>query len=221
MPLDYESEVKKAFAKNRRNVVKNMEDGRRDEVIDNFCKLHGFKRKDVENEIRTNKIVAALFSFDPTKQGIHEKIAANYITKIKGVSKFENLPSSKYNVVNGTIYTRKELKAKGLYARAKTIDFYWGYKNCDFYAAHKHTKSEGGAQGNQYKDLQEFIIQSRGNKKRKTFFIAIADGDFYQGENGQAGILRIEKLQDLADKPYIAACTINELESVMKTLAKI
>jgi len=136
------------------------------------------------------------------------------------VSNFKDLPSSKYDVIKGEIMTRKEVKEKKLYSRAKTIDFYWEYRNCKFWAAHKYTKQEGGAQGNQYRELQEFLLQSKGNRSNNTFFIAIADGDFYQGNNGKAGVLRIDKLKELADEPNIAACVIDDLENLMKKIPK-
>ena len=218
MPLDYEAKIRKAYRKNRTDVVRAMDAGELDKKINNFCDKHGFTRKKVMDEIRNNKIVATFFAKDPSKQRLHERIAADSIKSIKGVNSFKDLSNNKFHVVKGEIIERKILKKRGIYARAKTIDFYWKYGGAEFWAAHKYTKEEGGAQGNQYKDLQEFLIQSKGTKRKKTFFIAIADGEFYQNANGQTNILRIEKLKELADEPSLHACTLNELEALMKKI---
>lgn len=67
---------------------------------------------------------------------------------------------------DGAVIEKNELK---LYPKAKTIDFEWDYKGYKIYASHKYTKDRGGAQDNQYKDLQEFIRQCRESTLKKTF----------------------------------------------------
>jgi len=81
MPLDYDSYASKILTKNRADVIRAMENGELDTKINNFCNKHGFPRSQVMDEIRKNKIVAAIFCKDPTRQRIHEKLAAEYIKK--------------------------------------------------------------------------------------------------------------------------------------------
>ena len=129
------------------------------------------------------------------------------------MTEFKKLPTNSTVIVNGAIMTKKQLRDHGGATEAKTIDFYWKYNGAEFYAAHKYTKEEGGSQGNQYKDLQTFIKQAGPTTKENTYFVAIADGEFYLQNDGQAGIPRIERLKNLASN-NVFACTICELEKL-------
>ena len=219
MPPDYEKIRKKAYLTNRKDAVRAMRAGELDKKIKNFSELHGFSIKRIRKEIKTNAIVATFFAKDPSKQRIHEKIAARFIESIPGVSDFALLPNAKLYVVRGEVLESDVRKKRDVYATAKTIDFRWRYGGALFYAAHKYTKGEGGGQGNQYRDLQEFLNESKASSLSDIFFIAIADGVFYLNQNGQAGISRMEKLKELSNKKTTHACAIGDLEELMKKLA--
>ena len=47
------------------------------------------------------------------------------------------------------------------------------------------------------------------------YFIAIADGEFYDGQDGEARKTRIERLKELGSTK-VFACKINDLEILMK-----
>ena len=210
MPLDYEKRYKAAY---RENVKKRLVSP---EKVKNFCKLHGFTINAVEEEIENNPIAAAYFAINPNRQKFHEKAAADFIKNLAGVEDFKSLPSNKWAVVNGAVQAKKDLKKSGGYPSAKTIDFQWKYNNATFYASHKYTKEEGGSQGNQYKDLQSFIEAARHTVLQNTYFVAIADGEFYRRKNGQANMIRLERLKQLAGGGKVYACDINGLEDIMK-----
>ena len=189
--LDYKEKYLEAYKKNVASVYKDATEEKIKTKISNFCNLHGFTEDDVIEEIKNNKIVASFFAINPNKQNFYEKTAGDFISTMEGVRNFKILPTSKLYVVDGHIMDRKGLKIYKKEATAtlppKTIDFSWDYKNMLFYASHKYTEQEGGAQGNQYKDLQHFITHSNDSKMANVFFIAIADGDFYKKNNGIIG----------------------------------
>ena len=76
------------------------------------------------------------------------------------------------------------------------------------------------AQGSAYKDLQNFIAQANPTTARNTFFVAIADGNFYQNRNGQARMSRIDRLRNLVTGRAVHACTINDLEALMVRISE-
>lgn len=213
MPINWEQEYRAAFEKNIADVMSTVREGRIDTKIRNFCDLHGFTYDEVVSEIENNKIVAACFAIDPTKQNIYEKLAAACINNIPRVENFEMLPTNFLYVVDGELRQKNELA--GRYPKSKTIDFSWEYRGAQLYASHKYTKQVGGAQGNQYKDLQRFISDVNSVNMPNTYFIAIADGEFYDKQNGVAHSTRLEKLKSDANKQTVFACTIAELEELL------
>ncbi len=220
MPLDYEGLYREEYRRNVRDVRRAVRDRRLDEKIDNFCDLHGFQRDDVIEQINHNNVVAACFAVNPNRQNIYENIAARFIKDIDGVSEFEMLPTDRLVVVDGALIKKNDLRRAGGQAKAKTVDFKWQYAGLAFYASHKYTKETGGSQDNQYKDLQFFIAQCNPTILQNTHFIAIADGAYYQGRDGQAGVSRIDRLKQLASGDKVHACTICDLEALMQEIAR-
>ncbi len=106
----------------------------------------------------------------------------------------------------------------GASTEAKTIDFKWIFNHHLFYASHKHTSESGDSQGSAYKDLQTFISEANQSILQKTFFLAIADGNFYQQLNGKANTSRIDRLRAMSNNNNVFACTINEVEALMTKL---
>ena len=166
--------------------------------------------------LKGEPIALAMFAKDPSKQKIHEKIAAEYIQKITGVHNFKDLKHTELYISRGQIITKKQAKL----AVAKTIDFYFEYDAYKIYASHKHTTESGGAQDNQYKDLQEFIKECGGNNDPSIVFIAMADGDYYKGNNGRAGVSRIENLRSKCTQS-VKVCEIYDLEKLLLGLTSI
>lgn len=169
---------------------------------------------EIKESITKDRVAAAHFAVDPSKQKIHEKTAAEFIRNLDGVVDFNYPPNRALYVSNGVPITGNELK---IYPAAKTVDFKWQYRTFKIYASHKYTHDSGGAQGNQYKDLQAFIRACYGSTDSKLRFIAIADGAFYQNHNGRANKTRLDNLQSMCT-PQIRACTIYNLKEVLDTL---
>lgn len=169
---------------------------------------------DIKESITKDKVAAAHFAVDPSKQKIHEKTAAEFIRNLDGVVDFNHLPNKALYVSNGVPVTGNELKT---YPTAKTIDFIWEYEIFKIYASHKYTHDSVGAQGNQYKDLQAFIRACYGSTDSKLRFIAIADGPFYQEYNGRANKARLNNLKSMCT-PQIKACNIYNLKEVLDGL---
>jgi len=219
MPLDYQGAFRKAFAENRADVRRAAAAGEIDAKIRNFCELHGFTVLDVKRQIQSNDVVAALFTKNPNKQNLFERIAAEFIRHLPGVEEFEQLPNRALHVFSGQILRGDEVRDMQPAGRIpKSIDFRWKYGGVEFYAAHKYTKEAGGAQGNQYHDLQSFITAASLSGHRNRRFIAIADGPFYAGQNGTVGVSRMRRLQQLATTRYVEACAIDELADVMRRM---
>ena len=169
---------------------------------------------EIKESTANDKVAAAHFAVDPSKQKIHEKTAAEFIRNLDGVVDFNHLPNKALYVSNGVPITGDELKT---YPTAKTIDFKWQYGTFKIYASHKYTHDSGGSQGNQYKDLQAFVRACYGSMNSKLRFIAIADGPFYQEYNSRANKTRLDNLQSMCT-PQIRACTIYDLKEVLDTL---
>ena len=219
MPIDYEEKYKKAYKDNVRYVVKQIQKGELDDKIDNFCSLHDFDRDDLISGIEKNVYLQAVFAINPNKQNIYEKIAGEYIKNIVGVTEFKKLPNDKLYISNGGIMTKEQKKQMGSVSTAKTIDFTWQFSRCDFYASHKHTTQSGGTQGGQYKDLQAFITEANKTISSNNYFIAIADGDFYQMKDTEVNTKRIDRLKkDANNQKRVYACNINELKDLMKRI---
>lgn len=183
--------------------------------IDNFSKKYLIEKDYIKKQILNSEPISlAQFAKNPTKQNFFEGIASNFIRNIRGVFDFEKLPNNKLYVCDGSLIEKKDLQ---LYPKAKTIDFSWRFKNLYIYCSHKYTKDSGGAQDNQYKDLQDFISQCRDNKKRNKVFIVVADGEYYQKQNGRVGVKKIDNLARMCTDS-VKVCTIYELENVLNSL---
>ena len=216
--LDYRQKYLEAYRQNVKQAPSHMRAGLLDEKIANFCEIHGFVEAEVRQAIAENPIVAACFARDPQRQNFYESLAAEFIQGLSGVTAFENLPSRALSVLNGGVFSRQQLLQSGGVPLAKTIDFAWRYRDKQFYASHKHQRLEGGSQNNQYQDLKIFISQSNPSKRADTFFVAIADGDYYGKPETRGGHSRLKELQRLADGQVVHACNINQLQAFMQHL---
>lgn len=212
---NYEKEYQKMLRKNDLAVVDLLSSKDKDllKKIKNFCKKHGFSEKSLFDEIKKNKFLRAVFSKDPGKQQIHEKIASNFIKKLPSVKNFKQLSHGALSILSGGVLPKKDVSRMGARGRAKTIDFRWNTKGKQIYASHKYTKEGGGAQDNQYSDLQEFINEANRSTLSNTFFLAIADGDYYSTRDANANMTRIEYLKNLANRRNVFAIQINELNN--------
>lgn len=151
--------------------------------IRNFAEKWSFEEKYIMNELKTNELLLLSFVKEPGKQTFHQHFAVKYLSTLPLIENFEQLPSGGNEalyVVNGKIVKGKD---KDDQKTGKSIDFKWEYtfngKNLTFYATHKYTKSAGGSQDNQYKDVQEFHTESRNCINENILLLSITDGPYY------------------------------------------
>ena len=220
MPLDYEARYRQQYADNVQDAPRAAYAGELDRKIDNFCSNFGFERNEVLRLIKSEPMFAAWFAKDPKKQNFYENNAAYFIEEIEGVENFIQLSTRELYVLGGGVFTNDQIRASGASTSAKSIDFRWNYNGTEYYASHKYTQESGGAQDNQFKDLKLFIKECNGTNK-ECYFVAIADGAYYQQQHNIRGTrtTKLDQLKQLTDRRKVYACTINELEALMLRLS--
>lgn len=215
---DYEEAFVRAIRANLVKVIEQLDagDAGLEKKIATFSSRFAFAADAVEQKIRADEMFRAFFAKDPGKQKIHENIAAAFIERMPGVENFKQLAHDGLVVIQGAVRPRKEVRAEGATARAKTVDFMWDLHGTKIYASHKYTKQGGGAQDNQYRDLQEFIREANESNLRNAYFLAIADGDYYKSTDANAHTTKLQHLKDLANRRNVFALSIDELEAWMR-----
>ena len=210
---------KKLFKKHLKNNLKQVQidlgsnDKKLVYKIKNTAEKYGLKKEYVYEKIKVgDPITLAFFCKDPSKQNFYEKIAMEYIKKIDIINSFEKL--SGYALVGGKPNNDPKAKTQ---SKSKTLDFFFKYKHLKIYCSHKYTKDKGGAQDNQYNDLKNFIIEARDSNEKDTYFIAIADGNYYDTVDGKSDKIKMDTLRSLCTG-IVKACKITELKEILKTL---
>ncbi len=219
--IDYDTVYKEALDSNIKAVREEVLDGNKEMIIkmQNYAEKFNIPYKFLVHRILQDNLFANNFAKDPAKQSIHQKTAAAYIESIIDVVNFIQLPAggkrARYVGEDGMMYIG-EKKNKGL---TKSIDFYWEYDGKQYYAAHKYTKDEGGAQDNQANDLSSFLKNASKSKLENTIFLAIGDGAYYQkiSESEDDGIMRsrIEEMNHLYGSSSALAITTDDLEEFL------
>ena len=149
--------------------------------IATYCRRFGYDCKRVIDKIISDEMFAAHFTKDPTKQGIHEKIAANYLRKFKCIDNFEILPRGGRGALfvdtEGVLrpYNKHQASAQD----SKSLDFRWNTAGVTCYASHKYTKESGGAQDHQFRDQKRFLENFKHHDNPQTVCFAICDGAYY------------------------------------------
>ncbi len=219
MPLNYDEKYRLAYRENIEKIQKNPLSVAK--KIRNLCSFHGLDESSVIRQIKENKLAAVLLAKDPQKQNFFEKTAAAFIKGMQGVENFRRLNKKKEAMYISAGNLLEKSQKTGI-SKAKSIDFAWEYGGRKFYGYHKYTREEGGSQDNQYTDVKGFVEESREYKKADAFFIAIMDGDFYSGKNGESGKTRTQTLKDMAGaNSQVLVCDINQLEGQMKKAVRI
>ena len=217
---NYDKEFKKKIKNNLNEVVSLLTKDEKGmlEKVATFSSRFDFKTKNVKFKIKKDKMFRAHFAKDPGKQNLYQNLAAQYIKNVKGVKNFVSLGNNAKVISSGAVMSRVQFRQMGGVDEAKTLDFEWDYKGCHFFASHKYTKSEegGGAQGNQYKDVQMFIRQSLPSTLKNTYFLAICDGNFYNGRDTIGNTSRLERLKNMSNNRNVFAMRLNELEGWLK-----
>lgn len=170
---------------------KNIEEARdnplkRKEAVINFANKVGLSPDVLWYNFCTDDLSPLHYAIDPTKQTLHQSVAAEWIESLPMVLNFKTLPGDGPDAlfVSGGYLMRADQLANA--DIPKSIDFYWETVDSDgvilkFYAAHKYTKEDGGAQENQFRDLLSFALESSKLKKERGIrILSLSDGPFYQ-----------------------------------------
>lgn len=217
---DFEKKFVAAIRKNLRDVVTELENGDKNlkKKIKTFSSRFAFVESQVKAKIRDDEMFRAFFAKDPGKQKIHENIAAAFIANIPTVSNFKQLAHDDTQLLGGAVISRKDARKGGGTSRAKSLDFYWETCGIKVYASHKYTKSSGGAQDNQYRDLQEFIREANQSNLRGAIFLAIADGKYYLTNDAETDTTKLARLKRLTNRENVFALSIAEIEAFLDEL---
>jgi hypothetical protein len=214
--LDYKGLYNLALQKNIKQLQKEIDTEQTKTKIHNWAKKFQLNPLEVRQKIIDDNMFSLHYIIEPARQGFHEKLAADYIKKFSNVSNFENLPTSGKNALvvhSGLIVPKEESPSNA----GKTVDFKWDTDGYKCYASHKYTKDGGGAQDNQYKDLRDFMKNSRQNNDVNIRFFAICDGEYYQHKDSN-GYTKIEILnRDFDKKDKLIALSIDDLFNYLET----
>lgn len=220
--IDYTSEYNRLLQENIKAVRETINDNDMQIKIKNYATKYDLPYKYVKRKILTDSIFANQFAKDPSKQSYNQKCARAFIEENDHIDKVIQLPADGPNalfVVEGKLVQDRNLARK---TGVKSIDFFWKVKTnkgreVSFYASHKYTKDEGGAQDNQYEDLKKFMENAKVSTEADTYFLAIGDGDYYQRikENGKS---RITYMNNLYKTSYCLALTSNDIDTLIETI---
>lgn len=206
--IEYSALISNRRKENVDELLENLNSHDLNIKIQNFAKKYGISYEVVENKIRNDSLFALQFSKDPTKQSIHQEIAAFFIYNLPLVSDFEVLPPSgnnAYYIFNGVITRGANIRNT---KKGKSIDFKWCYtfknKKLQFYATHKYTELTGGAQDNQFEDVCHFLNSSRCLIDYNVFLFSITDGEYYLGRETKISNRVISKINYLNEQ-YIGS----------------
>lgn len=212
--LDYEYHYNKKLEENIELLKRTIDDRQTKIKIENWANKFHLDPSVIRQKIIDDEVFSLHYIIDPSKQNFYENLAADYIKNFSNVENFKNLPNNGTNALvvhAGNIIPKTRAQSNA----SKTIDFEWNTGTIKCYASHKYTKNSGGAQDNQYKDIRNFMENSRPNNTPNILFFAICDGNYYQN-------LSQSKIQilntDFAKDNKLKALTINELSDHLNRL---
>ena len=206
----------KEFGKWLREYTKNQE--KREE---RYAKENGVPEGYVRYKKKTDREFLLLFAQNPTRETIHQAYAIETIKKnLPYFSSFCALPAGGKNakyIVGGEIVGQEERKKAE--RAVKSIDAEGTINLPDskihVYFSLKYTKDSGGAQDNQYADLISFLKEGTKSKEKDVYFIALADGEYYQKRETKyakkEGQTRLEYLNSAFGK-HCKAAALDEIE---------
>ena len=207
MKVDFQLHYKEQLKKNISRVRGEIKNRDFQLKIQNWSEKYGFEKEEVENKILQDDMFVANFAKDPSKQNIYEKLAVQFIKSIPFISKFVNLPNNtKLFVVNGEITSKRDNEVK-------SIDFIFNIGDYKFYCSHKYIReTSGGAQGNQYNDVRNFLRNCKKRSDGNEYFIAICDGPYFDS--------KISLMNNDFGSSNVKALTIEDLEDYLSQFKK-
>ncbi|MEI2462228.1 hypothetical protein RRG54_02515 [Mycoplasmopsis felis] len=182
----YQEKENEIRLKNKKDILLNLSEY--EEKIKKYAKRFNYDFDYLVQMINENEFLLNSIIKEPSKQNFHELVVKDYVLEyIPEFINFIKLPTDSNESLylsSGNIIKKKDLTTNN---HTKSIDFYWEMnvkgKNVKFYASHKYTKESGGAQDNQFKDLQNFLEHAKQYTKKDSIFVGICDGDYYHKNN--------------------------------------
>lgn len=213
-PPDYDSIERDEWRTNANLVCDELSSGsdRLMKRIQLFVARFGFSKSDVKNKIGTDPMFAAHFAKEPRRTGLHEKLAANWVSSLPMVKQFKTLPKggagAVYITSDGNIHHGELSNRPG-----KSLDFMWKTGQTTCYAMHKYTKEGGGNQDSQYKEMIAILRNFQSCNDRTCALFIIVDGPYYLGN-------KMDELRNgtRAHKPKSYALPIEELPAILEQL---
>jgi len=222
--LDYELIEKQQLQSNILKLRRKIDQGRIPEdvmlKVRNFSEKFNIDRDFLVDRLLRDDLLILNFMKEPQKQTLHETKAFEYLCSFEQIMEPKNLPSGGDNALyvhGGQVIKGSELTSR---SRGKSIDFYWkmkvGGKIVDCYATHKYTKTNGGAQDNQFKDVTKFFADAAEYRGGDKFFFAILDGPYYQMPyHGSKSKIEYLNATYQTQSNRILATTINDLKDTV------
>lgn len=210
----YEIKLKEALKENKKNFLNTLNEKETIEKIEKYALENDYSVNYIIQKLHEEPLLIDLFVKNPTKQGIHEKIAYDILSKIDDFKNVDLLPkrgNSSLYITNGIIINGKELTTK---EKTKSIDFYFEYKDYSVYATHKYTKESGGSQDNQFNDVKYFLENAIKNTVKNNIFVAIVDGEYYTEKKAD----NTTKKDELLLKTKNTNCIVTDIYNIKKDL---
>ena len=180
-PPDYKSIEQQLWRENAKAVKDALSN--RDKYLTlkimTYSKNFGYPVEEIIRKIVNDEMFAAHFAKAPKNQGIHEKVAAEWLEKLESVSDFRVLPKGGSGALFVTSDGNVEHWNKKGKPPTKSVDFTWQAGRTTFYASHKYTAQEGGAQGSAHKEMIDILKLFQNCPDETCVFITIVDGEFY------------------------------------------
>lgn len=187
-----QNEISNARKKNINHLFENYMDENYQLKISNYCKKFGLAPEDINDKLKNKDcFVASVFAKDPLKQNITEML-------VETILKSSKLPAGGKNCIRfdeaGNTTTEKGNNI------SKSADFYIDR----VYYTQKYTNENGGAQDNQFADVEQFLR----NGSKTTKVGAILDGEYWNSK-------RENLKKDFDKNPNVKITSVDELYKEM------
>ena len=180
-PPDYDAVEQEMWRANADDVpvLLAVGDANVQEKVSTYARQFGYSADAVREKIANDPMFAAHFAKRPSRQGIHEKIAADWLKSLGSVQDFTVLPKSGANALyvtsDGEVKRGSELQANP----SKSLDFRWRTGDVTCYAMHKHTRDSGGSQDGQRDEMSKLLQQFLRCPDETCILLVIVDGPYY------------------------------------------
>ena len=210
-PPDYEAEVQALAKVNARYVgvrLSNRDAGLLNSIR-TWADRFGYSQSEIEDKIRSDPIFAAVFAHEPSRQRVHEQIAADWITGLETVDGLERLARSGsdalYVLEQGTIGYSPSWRA------ARALNFMWTTGTTEFFGLHTYTRQSGGSQTSRVRELAQALEYFQlGAERSEVALVLITDGSYYTTE-------MLDELRTFTrtEPPLSYVCRLEELPAIL------